>query len=341
MRPWLALLAALVLTACDSGAPRPALLDSRPPPGLSPRFLAPEGWAWGAIQTPGGPELRYGVASPVGTARRAQVLILPDSDEPAEVWFETVRGLTQAGYVVWTLEWAGFGGSGRLLPPYDMTHPGPAGSTPAAVDALIVQIIRPNPDRPLTLLASGDAAAVALATLVVDTPVSSVILSAPDLSQGSPMRPWEQLAVRAGLGRLPSPDWRPWSRSASEAAAPPGADPWRGRVAHGWRLANPDLRQSGESLAWRAWQARPHDAGASAIGNRPALVLSEDAWAPGSAEACCAELDCRAVIQPQLGAAPHLAPDAVRGPWLGEVTTFLDAQVPPAAPVADPPGAIE
>ncbi|MDZ4052415.1 MAG: hypothetical protein U1E24_04005, partial [Phenylobacterium sp.] len=281
-----------------------------------------------------GPELRYGVATPVATARRAQVLILPDSDEPAEVWFETVRGLTQAGYVVWTLEWAGFGGSGRLLPPYDMTHPGPAGSTPAAVDALIAQIIRPNPDRPLTLV----AAAAPEATLVVDPPVSYVILSAPDLSQGSPLRPCEQLAVRAGLGRLPSPDWRPWSRSASEAAAPPGADPWRGRVAHGWRLANPDLRQSGESLAWRAWQARPHDAGASAIGNRPALVLSEDAWAPGSAEACRAELGCRAVIQPQLGAAPHLAPDAVRGPWLGEVTTFLDAQVPPAAPVADPPG---
>lgn len=342
MRPWLALLAALVLTACDSGGPRPALLDSRSPPGLAPRFLPPEGWAWGAIQPPGGPELRYGVATPVATARRAQVLILPDSDEPAEVWFETVAGLTKAGYVVWTLEWAGFGGSGRLLPPYDMVHSGPAGSAPSAVDALIAQIIRPNPDRPLTLMASGDAAAVALGTLVVpDTPVSSVILTAPDLSQGPPLRPWEQLAVRAGLGRLPSPDWRPWSRSVSEAATSPGADPWRGRVAHGWRLANPDLRQSGESLAWRAWQAQPHDDHASAIRNRPALVLSENTRGLASADACRAELDCRAVIQPQHGTAPHLAPDAVRGAWLGAVTTFLDAQVPPAGPAADQPDAIE
>ncbi|MDP1643012.1 MAG: hypothetical protein Q8L59_12590 [Phenylobacterium sp.] len=342
MRPWLALLAALVLTACDSGGPRPALLDSRSPPGLAPRFLPPEGWAWGAIQPPSGPELRYGVATPVATARRAQVLILPDSDEPAEVWFETVAGLTKAGYVVWTLEWAGFGGSGRLLPPYDMVHSGPAGSAPSAVDALIAQIIRPNPDRPLTLMASGDAAAVALGTLVVlDTPVSSVILTAPDLSQGPPLRPWEQLAVRAGLGRLPSPDWRPWSRSVSEAATSPGADPWRGRVAHGWRLANPDLRQSGESLAWRAWQAQPHDDHASAIRNRPALVLSENTRGLASADACRAELDCRAVIQPQHGTAPHLAPDAVRGAWLGAVTTFLDAQVPPAEPAADQPDAIE
>jgi lysophospholipase len=341
MRPWLVLLAALVLTACDSGGPRSALLDSRPPPGLSPRFLAPEGWAWGAIQLPEGPELRYGVTAPAGTARRAQVLILPDSNESAEVWFETVADLTQAGYVVWTLEWAGFGGSGRLLPPYDMVHAGPPGSPPQAVAALITQVIRPQPDRPLTVLASGDAAAAALATLARQTPAGSVILSAPDLSTGPALKPWEHLAVRIGLGRLPSPDWRPWSRDASEAAMAAGVDPWRGRVAHGWRLANPDLRQSGNSLAWRAHRTRSPAEALSDIGDRPALVLAATEAGLASAQACPTDRGCRTALQPQLGAAPHLAPDPIRNAWLGEVMTFLDAQVPPAAPPADEAGAIE
>jgi lysophospholipase len=341
MRPWLALLAALVLTACDSGAPRPALLDSRPPPGLSPRFLAPEGWAWGAIQPPHGPELRYGVTAPAGAARRAQVLILPDSDEPAEVWFETAADLTRAGYVVWTLEWAGFGGSGRLLPPHDMVHPGPPGTAPQALEALITQVIRPRPDRPLTLLASGDAAATALATLARQTPTGSVILSAPDLSNGPALQPWEGLAVRVGLGRLPSPGWRPWSRTASEAAMAAGADPWRGRVAHGWRLANPDLRQSGDSLAWRAQQTQLAADDLAAIRPRPTLVLAGEAVGLASAAACRETLGCRAAIQPQLGSSPHLAPDLVRDAWFAEVTTFLDAQVPPAAQFAGEPDAIE
>jgi len=268
------------------------------------------------------------------------VLILLDSDEPAEVWFETAADLTQAGYVVWTFEWAGFGGSGRLLPPYDMVHAGPSGSAAQAVGALITQVIRPPSDRPLTLMASGDAAAVALETLVGEHPVSSVIFSAPDLPQDPKLKPWEQLAIRVGLGRLPSPDWRPWTRAAS-ATKPAGADAWRGQVAHAWRMANPDLRQSGDSLAWRALQGRPLKGDGPALAGRPALVLSDVATGLALAESCRADLDCRAAIQPQLGPAPHLAPDSVRDIWLAEVKTFLDAQVPPPAPGAAESGAIE
>lgn len=339
MRPWLALLAALVLTACDSGGPRPALLDSRPPPGLAPRFLPPEGWAWGAIQPPGGPELRYGVTAPVGTARRAQVLILPDSDEPAEVWFETASDLTRAGYVVWTLEWAGFGGSGRLLPPYDMVHANAAGSGAQAVVALISQVIRPIPDRPLTLMGSGDAA-ILVSTLQAQAPVSSIILSAPAPAPAAALKPWERLAVRIGLGRLPSPDWRPWSRTASAAAALPGADPWRGRVAHGWRLANPDLRQSGESLGWRVLTqtSAPTGLDPSRTG-RAVLILAHEPDGIVAADACRAEQACRAVIHPEFALAPHLGPEAVRTVWLSEVTSFLETQVPPAA--RPPDAAIE
>lgn len=342
MRPWLVPLAALLLAACDTGAPRPALLDSRPPPGLAPRFLPPEGWAWGAIQPSEGPALRYGVATPVGAARRAQVLILPDSQESAEVWFETARVLTQAGYVVWTLEWAGFGGSGRAAAPHDMIHAGQAGTAPEAVIALVSQVIRPDPDRPLSLMASGDAAAVALTALSDDLPVGSLILSAPDLSGGPALTPWERLATRAGLGRLPSPDWRPWSKTASAAAISAEADPWRAKVAHSWRVANPDLRQSGESLGWRVQrQQMAASAHPPAAVRRPHLILAGKAVGLASSEACIAAEGCQAVIAPALTSAPHLAREAERSIWLRSIADFLSQQIPPAAPERQNPGAIE
>ncbi|MDP1874784.1 alpha/beta hydrolase [Phenylobacterium sp.] len=342
MRPWLPLLAALALAACDSGGPRPALLDSRAPPGLAPRFLAPEGWAWGAVQPPDGPELRYGVTAPPGTGRRAEVLILPDSDEPAEVWFETAAALNAAGYVVWTLEWEGFGGSGRPLPPYDMIHAQTAGAGANAVAALISQVIRPSPDRPLTLMASGDSATVALAALQGNAPVGAAILSAPRLTAAQSQTPWEGLAVRAGLSRLPSPDWRPWSRSDSAQAQPPGADPWRGRLIHSWRLANPDLRQSGQSLGWRATRSEAHAGGVPQLSmSRPLLILAAQAEGIATADTCRTEQGCRLAIQPQFGSAPHLSLEAVRAAWLTEVTTFLDEQIPPTAPAARDDGGIE
>ena len=71
---------------CDRIARTPDLPHA--PGSLSPRFYAPPGWAWGRIVLADRTELRYGVASPP-VVPRGSVLVLPDRDEPAEVWFET------------------------------------------------------------------------------------------------------------------------------------------------------------------------------------------------------------------------------------------------------------
>ena len=158
MQRVLILFAALVLAACDPGQGREAFTDSRPPPSLAPRFLAPEGWAWGVVQAEGQPQLRYGVSSPVGTGTRGHVLIVPAYGESAEVWFETARQLNAQGYAVWVLERAGQGGSGRYLSPHDLGHSDGFEAGAEAVRGLIAGVIRPAGDTPLVLLGAGDAA---------------------------------------------------------------------------------------------------------------------------------------------------------------------------------------
>lgn len=341
MRPWPAFLAALVLSlsglaACDSPGARPALLDSRPPPSIAPRFLEPPGFAWGAIQPSGAAELRYGVSAPEGTGRRGQVLILPDPNEPAEVWFETVRALNQAGFVVWLLEWGAFGGSGRTLAPFDMIHAEDAASGPQAVAALIAKVITPVRERPLVIMTSGDSATIAVQALQLGAPASALILSAPQLGAARSLRAWERGALRVGLGRLPSPEWRPWSRAESERAMPVGSDPWRGRLIHSWRLANPDLRQGGTSLGWRAVGAETQWAGlpeAGLVGR--VLVLTDTPESVGPTGRCQVPTGCRLVVQPDLTSSPHLAQDPVREAWLLEITSFLGGRSPATLPRLD------
>ena len=104
---------ALLLTACGQGGGREPFTDSRTPPGLASRFLAPEGWAWGLAQAEGFPAQRYGVSSP-STGPVAHIVVLPGYGESAEAWFETARDFNARGYTVWVLEGAGQGGSGRF-----------------------------------------------------------------------------------------------------------------------------------------------------------------------------------------------------------------------------------
>jgi lysophospholipase len=338
MRPWPAptialLLVLLGLAACDSAGTRPALLDSRPPPGIAPGFLAPPGFAWGAIKPSGGPELRYGVSAPEGAGRRGQVLILPDPDEPAEVWFETARALNQAGFVVWLFEWGAFGGSGRTLAPFDMVHAANAAAGPQAVAALVAHVIAPGPERPLTIMSSGDSASIALQALQLGTPAAAVIFSAPQAGEARSLQSWERLALRVGLGRLPAPEWRPWSRAESARAAPIGSEPWRGRLTHRWRLANPDLRQGGVSLGWRAigaetrWTGLPE----TPVVNR-ILVLTDTPEGAGPAGRCQTKTGCRLVVQSDLGPSPHLAKAPVREPWMLEILAFLGGRSPETIP---------
>lgn len=299
----LALLTAL--GACDVAGERDALADSRPPPGIAPRFLPPDGWAWGVAQPDAMPQVRYGVSAPPGRRAEAHLVIVPSAMEPAEAWFETIRTLNAQGFAVWVVERPGFGGSGRHVRPHDLAHSPSVEAEALALNAVLTRIVAPAAEAPLVLLASADAAPAALLASRGGAPVVDIIVSGrapPPPSASAP--PW---ALRLGLGRLPSADWRPWTR---EHRPVPEGDPWRTKAAAAWPLANPDLRIGGASIALRS-----RSAGTSAANlERTPLGLASDA-------ATCPSCDQLAIRG--AGPSPHLDPDETREAWLTALTARL------------------
>ncbi|WP_300576967.1 alpha/beta hydrolase [Phenylobacterium sp.] len=320
--------AALVLAACDPGQGREAFTDSRPPPSLAPRFLAPEGWAWGVVQAEGQPQLRYGVSSPVGTGTRAHVLIVPAYGESAEVWFETARQLNGQGYATWVLERAGQGGSGRYLSPHDLGHTEGFEAGADAVRSFIAGVIRPADDKPLILLGAGDAALTVAMAAQAGAPADAVILSGPDFRVQPPPRRWESLASRLGLSRLPAPGWTAWSRAApDDYAAGLASDPWRGKVRHAWQTANPDLRLTGASLGWTAAQSRAlaQVLAAPAV-SQPVLILGPAEGTGAAQDFCGAQAACRYVAITDPGNALHLGENSHRTLWFKVITDLISEE---------------
>ncbi len=325
MQRALILFAALVLAACDPGQGREAFTDSRPPPSLAPRFLAPEGWAWGVVQAEGQPQLRYGVSSPVGTGTRGHVLIVPAYGESAEVWFETARQLNAQGYAVWVMERAGQGGSGRYLSPHDLGHSDGFEAGTEAVRGLIAGVIRPAGDTPLVLLGAGDAALTVVLAAQAGAPADAMILSAPDLRPQPAPRRWESLASRVGLSRLPAPGWQAWSREApDDHAAGVASDPWRGKVRHAWQTANPDLRLTGASLGWAAAQSRALSQAAAAPPlTMPLLILGRPEAMDAARTFCAAQASCQYVATSDAGRALHLGEESHRSLWFQAIIEFI------------------
>ncbi len=318
----------LLLTACGRGDPAGPFAETKAPPALSSRFYPPENWAWGFIQTGDKPPQRYGVGAG-WRAPRATVLILPGYGESAEAWFETASTLIARGYNVWVLDRAGQGGSGRYTLPRDLGHVPSFDPDVANVRALVRVVIRPSRTTPLILLGSADGAVVALRAVQTGLDVDGLILSSPALAPKQVDTATAQaLAGRAGLGRLPSTDWKPWSRQQPDArVAGLTHDVWRGRVQMAWQTANPDLRMAGSSLGWRGAHQAASRAAENQVSKVPIKVLI---LAPGDSgvEPLCTSLPtCLLIALPGARAALHLELDRYREPWLRSVTDFVAAQV--------------
>jgi lysophospholipase len=331
----------LLLAACGRGDLMGPFAETQAPPALSPRFYPPEGWAWGFIETGGKPAQRYGVAAG-WRAPKATVVILPGYGESAEAWFETASGLIRRGYTVWILERAGQGGSGRYTLPRDLGFLPSFDPDVANVRALVRVVIRPPETSPLILLGHADGAVVAIRAVETGLKVDGVIISSPDVaSKAVSTDSVQALAGRAGLGRLPSADWRPWSRSSPDARGSGLThDPWRGRVQQAWQVANPDLRMSSASLGWRgAHQAasRAAEADAAAV-KTDVLMLLPDKTTKEALALCKVLPDCRSVAVPGSLPALHLEQDRFRQPWMDQVTGYIAAKVTAAreAEVAPP-----
>jgi len=304
-RVFLAVALILSSTGCDRGDVARPFAESRTPPDLSARFFMPEAWAWGYLQVGNNPPQRYGVAS-TWRAPRATILILPDTGECAEAWFETATELTLRSYSVWVLDRAAECGSGRQSSPRDRIHVRSFDPDVAAVKSLLRIVIRPNGETPVILLGQGQGAVLALRAVETGLTVDGLVLSSP-------------------TGAMP-PKWTPWSRSGQDLFQRGRThDPQRGHVTQSWMTANPDLRGSGPSPEWlKAAALFVETARNSARGLDHATLILTPGPAPSQDLELCGAINTCAIV-PVSGAYPalNLEADTWRKPWLDAIIRFI------------------
>lgn len=321
----------LMLAACGREGATGPFADSRSPSDIGPRFLAPDAWTWGYVQVGDNPPQRYGVGS-TWRAPRANVVVLPGYGEGAETWFETVRDLTRQGYTVWVLDRVGQGGSGRYAVPRDLGYAPSLEPDIAALTSLVRVVIRPRPGTPLVLLGQAEGAVVALRAVETGLGVDGLILSAPRLAGAEPARTdlWRYAEKIPALDRLPTPDYQPWTREQpDDLARGVTHDPWRGAVNRAWQVANPDLRMTAPSPAWRRALSQASAAArrdASRVG-APVLLLTAGAPSHEDAALCASLPACRLTPIPGGRPALHLEADTWRAPWFAGVSAFVAGKV--------------
>lgn len=318
-RPLLLCLA-LLLTACGQDGGREPFVDSRTPPGLSPRFYPPEGWAWGLVQAGGYPAQRYGVSSP-STGPTAHILVLPGYGESAEAWFETAADLNGRGYTVWVLEGAGQGGSGRFGPARDVGHIPNLDPDLLGVKAMLRAVI-PADGRPVVLLGGRSGGLMALLAARRGLHGDGVIASAPWRPRAA--GPYDQAAASVGLGWIRAFDEPGWHRDKPYLTGPAGGDAYRAGAQQAWAVANPDLRMGGPSLRARRVMAQAYDEALGALPALPGPVLLIGA-PPALNQTCGKAKACVAKPAPAGTKGPyaHLEADSPRNAWLALVDEFI------------------
>lgn len=323
-------MASLALAGCDRD--RPATAETRTPAGLATRYFPPAGWGWGEVVVPGAPPLRYGVAAPAGEAAQGQVLILPGQGEPVEAWFETANALVDRGYLVWAIDWAGQGGSGRWSRTADRLYVPSVDLDVAALRRLVAEVVRPAGHAPLVLVGDGFGAQVGLRALSGGlTGVAGAVLTHPALVAGdSRTADWFS---KAGFARQSAFGERPWANDRTRPKS-------RAEVARAWMQENPALRSLGESWGWTAAADRSAALAGAAATLRavkaPVAMLGDETREPAARAACARLPDCR--WRSLAGPAPHLADDTVRDAWLKALDGFMAERTRGYA-VASPPTA--
>ena len=268
----------LLLAACRGNDAREPFTDNRIPPSLGPADWPPTGWTWGLVQTGREPPQRYGVAAPDDLIR-GQVLILPGYGQSAEDEYRLARALVAHRFVVWVLDGAGQGGSGRVSGTRDLGQVESFAPDLTAIEAMIERVTPSDASGPLILVAQAEAAPLALRRLQLGARVTGVVLLDPMAVDptGGAAPAHEQIiawARRVGLGRLRAQGGGAWSSGGPEIGA--GLSPAAHRA---WRTANPDLRMGGPSYDWLAAYHRLRaetDAGGLAGVTIPSLVLGAD-----------------------------------------------------------------
>lgn len=130
-----------------------------------------------------GQKLRYGFVSP-GDKAKAVVLFLPGFREFGEKYYELAHDMLKRGFAFWTMDWAGQGGSDRLIPDEpDKVDSLGFEQNILDLDQLIENHIKPgvSPDIPVFILAHSMGAHISLRYLHdhQDGFIKAVALSAP------------------------------------------------------------------------------------------------------------------------------------------------------------------
>lgn len=301
---------AFLLSACGQDGGREPFTESRTPPVISPRFLPPEGWAWGLVQAADYPAQRYGVSSP-STGPLAHIVILPGYGESAEAWFETAADFNARSYTVWVLEGAGQGGSGRFTAGRDVGHIPSLEPDLLGMKAMLRTII-PEDGKPVIVVGSRSAAPVAILASQAGYGGDALVLLAPwkPASAG----PHDAMMSGLGLGGLREPWATGWIRDSQI----PSSDRYRAGVEQLWQKVNPDLRMGAPSLGGRLALARGWDEAKAALPSlkTPVLMIS----APAQLAAACSKT-CVAEPPPAGAKGPylHLESDSVRTAWMTSV----------------------
>lgn len=313
----------ILLCGCGGKGDPSAFLDTRTPPSLSPRFWAPEGWAWGLVKAGAWPAQRYGVSSPFSRPK-AHVVILTGYGQSAEGWFETVRDLNARGYVVWVLERAGQGGSERYALQRDVGHVRSFDADADSLRMLLKTVVRPEPGAPVIVLGQDDANLPLIKAAMAGLPVDGVILSSPRIPGNSRRDGFSDTLSWMKLGWLRPLGAPGWSRKGVPQAGKDGGDPLRLSVQHAWQVANPDLRMGAPSYGWLSARARAEDEVRGKIRTirTPLLVLQGDAASDRDCKAAPA-CSARALGPPSRFTDSQLDLDEVREAWLAAIEGFV------------------
>ena len=79
------------------------------------RFTQPENWRWHSFKSSSGHKIRFGSVFPKDTIPEAVVVCLPGFREFGEKYFELAHDMLSRNFGFWVIDWAGQGGSDRLL----------------------------------------------------------------------------------------------------------------------------------------------------------------------------------------------------------------------------------
>jgi len=306
--------------------------------GLEARFERPATWEWGVIQNQDGALLRIGAAKPMSPAR-ATVVIVGGYTEFGEKYFETFNDLLARGFAVATLDWRGQGGSQRYLPNPQMAH-----SIGFAHDqADLAQFLKTLSGTPVYLIAHSMGGNIALRVLHQNPGlVRAAILSAPALRIGSraglpawQARSFAALMLAAGFGESYALKQRDWRDDATRNAdtSPVSHDAIRDAAGLRWFRERPELRVGGGTYRW-AYEF--YDSCATVMNpgylesiSTPILIGSagQDVFVDSAAhpQACGRLPACQLVKYPESRHELFMETDAVRTPWLNEISAFIAA----------------